>query len=133
MSELYDGPFLAVGSRSLGPFLRGQESERHIFVLSAKGSIELPANRPDLERIDDARALVERFANGEEYLAVVGGRSVLRYFLPYARQLDIAITDQLVPGDVVFDEWTTESFREDSSEAWVGGRTVHLRRTGEQR
>ena len=55
---------------------------------------------------------------------------ILRVFTPYAKVVYVAETSELVPGDLIFDDWDQGDFELVSVKEWTEGRTVHLERTG---
>ncbi|MEM6290655.1 MAG: dihydrofolate reductase [Myxococcota bacterium] len=126
MPRLYEGPYVAVGLTSAGPFLCEGRPGQRTFVLSRDANARLPLELSDLELCTDAEALARRFVDDDAELVVVGGKAIFSLFLPYARKIDIAETDVAVPGDVVFSAWADGCFVEDTSERWAGGRTRHL-------
>ena len=118
MDAMYDAEHVVIGAASLGPWRQAQNT--HVYALSRDPSFDPGAEH--IEVVSDHRTLVERFEHGDEKLLVAGGRSVFRLFLPYASRLDVAITDELVPGDLVFADWDG-LFRLEAEEDWAGGRT----------
>ena len=46
-------------------------------------------------------------------------------FLPYANQINVAMTDKKLPGDIVFREWKTFNLRLKKIEEWNGGITYY--------
>ena len=51
-------------------------------------------------------------------------------FTPYARAVDVAEPSELVPGDLVFDDWDRGDFELINVEQWKDVRTLHLEHTG---
>ena len=49
--------------------------------------------------------------------------TIFRLFLPQAQVLDVAESDDLVPGDIVFSEWDDGSFELVQTQRWVGFKT----------
>lgn len=76
----------------------------------------------------DYMELVERFRDSEDELVVIGGLIVLKLFTPFASSLDVAETTELVPGDLVFDDWDKGDFELVSTKVWADGRTLHYER-----
>jgi hypothetical protein len=49
----------------------------------------------------DYTQLVERFQHSEDELGVIGSRTILELFTPFAQELDVAEKTELVPGDLI--------------------------------
>jgi|GEM_PF-137679 len=127
MPALYKAPNVVVGAPSLGPWAGPMGADSHVYVLSRE---PLMVDAAHVEVIHDVGPLIDRFAHSDEELLVVGGRTVFELFLDHADQIDVAVTDERVPGDVVFDRWDDGRFELDAETHWEGGRTrTYVRRT----
>ena len=76
----------------------------------------------------DYMELVDRFKDSEDELTVIGGLIILKLFTPYAASLDVAETTELVPGDLVFDDWDKGNFELVDTTVWRDGKTLHYER-----
>ena len=61
-------------------------------------------------------------------LALVNYRQI--QVLPFAASFDVALSDELVPGDVVFEGWDSGDFEVTDSKQWEGFTTYHYVRKG---
>ena len=123
MSDLINAPHVVVGRASLGPWRSRTSSQ--VYVLTRNPASVSTA--PHITTVTDYRELVDRFAHSDEELLVAGGFQVFKLFLPYADRLDVAETDDLVAGDIVFSDWQGR-FLWQSEDVWPGGRTKHYTR-----
>ncbi len=124
LERLYDAPFIVVGAASLGPWLKHGPNTT-VFVLTRNPELLPVADH--IVPVSDPGQLIERFRDGEEELVVAGGRTVFETFLPYANNVDIAETLDMVPGDIVFDEWESSAELDiQAMEDGEGVRTLRL-------
>ena len=72
--------------------------------------------------------LVERFKDSKDELVIPGGLEILKLFTPYAKLIDVAETTELVPGDLIFDDWDPGDFELVRVNVWADCRTLHLER-----
>lgn len=74
--------------------------------------------------------LVNRFKDSEDELVVIRGLQILKLFFPYAKDTKCAVTNESVPGDLVFDEMkTVVGFKLVDSKEWSTEKTLHYVRT----
>ncbi len=126
MDLLCRAPNVVVGAPSL-QFGWKDATDTKVFVLSRDPEFTAPA--PHIEVVRDVKMLIERFEHSDEELLVAGGRKTLQLFAAHAAKADIAMTHELVPGDLVFRDWEGR-FLLDGEDAWEGGVTRHYRGRG---
>lgn len=125
MRAIYQAPYVVVGQRSIGPW--AEPGDAHVFVLSRDPGFTAPA--PHLEVVRDAQTLIDRFRDSDDELLVAGGATALRLFVPHAASADVALSNERVPGDVVFRDWDGR-FLLESEKTWEGGVTRRYVRRG---
>lgn len=125
MGQLYQGQNIAGGESSWKMPTSQAKSNRYVITRNADFDVE---GEP-IQVITDVNTLIDQYKDSEDELLIVGGLSMFNLFVPYAQRLDIAESDELVPGDVVFDSWENEPFTLESEEQWEGFRVLHYRRT----
>ena len=54
--------------------------------------------------------LVKMYKDSEDELLVAGRLTIFKLFLPFAYSLDVAESDELITGDLTFDEWDQGDF-----------------------
>lgn len=121
MAQLYEAEDVAVGAPTLGALV---QAHRNRYVLTRDRAYQPPQFFEDIIVCNDYRELVDRYEDSDDELLVVGGKRVFDMFLPHAKRLDVAETDELVPGDLVLSGWKSD-FELESSEQWEGFRVLH--------
>ena len=86
--------------------------------LNIKGSV-------NIKIVNDYMELVQKYKDSKESLIVMGGKEIFMLFLPYASQINVAMTDKKLPGDIIFKEWKTFNLRLKKIEEWDGGITYY--------
>jgi len=121
MTKLYVSENIAVGARSFTQFIKGS---KHTYVITRGENYIPPRGREDVICINNFMELVDKYGGGEGELLIVGGKTIFKLFLPYTTSLDIAETHELVPGDIVFDDWLSAGFEKVEEEARDGFRVI---------
>lgn len=132
MERLYQADHVAVGGGSTSGLSSPGFRDSVKFIITSNPDLQPPPDLQHVEMCTNHLDLVERFRDSEDDLNVIGGLTTLRMFLHHADRLDIAETANLVPGDLVFDEWVTAGFEVEATEGWEGGRTLHAARRAGQ-
>lgn len=123
MRALYRAPILVGGAAAVAPFAGAPGVTA--YALSRTGAAPGAGVRVE----PDAAALARRLQAGPQESVVVGGLQVFTLFTPYADRLDRVVTDDEVPGDLVYDAWRGAGFTLQGTSSWPGGVTEHHVRT----
>lgn len=116
MSELYQGENIAGGESSWKMPTSLAKKNRYVITRNADFDVE---GEP-IQIVTNANELIEKYQYSEEELLIVGGLAMFNFFVPYAQRLDIAESDELIPGDLVYDSWEKEPFELKSKQEWEG-------------
>jgi len=117
MGKLYQADNIVFGSASLMLAARPRNNK---YVITHDAAFQLPVGAEETQICTDYRSLVTKYQESEEELLVAGGLSIFKLFLPYAQQIDVAQSYQLIPGDIVFTEWDDGRFMLEDWEVWDG-------------
>lgn len=124
MLKMAGSSHLVVDPKAYDIYNEGEFSENHkMFVLSTDPEFE--AFQEGVYVIDDHKKLLEKYHDREDVITVMGGLEVLGLFLPYAKEMRVAVIDQDVPGNLVFDEWKGENLDLLKSEKWQNGTSYY--------
>lgn len=121
---------VVIGRRTLALYSEPGMARDKFYLLTLDRGFQLPPGMGHITVVHDHMKLVERYRHSEDELTVPGGLAVLKLFTPYASRVDVAMTDELIPGNLVFADWDRGDFDLVSSEKWEGGQTRHLLRKG---
>lgn len=124
--EIYQTENFAVGASMID---RLAKTGKTVFAMTTDPEYTHEAS--NVIPTTDYTTLVDRFGqNEDEHLLVAGGKVIFELFLPSADILHIAESNELVPGDVVFDAWVSETDKFDlkSDTPWEGGHTLYYTR-----
>lgn len=95
-----------------------------LHIVSRNLSLNIKGSS-NIKVVNDYMNLVQKYKDSKESLIVVGGKEIFMLFLPYASQINVAMTDKKLPGDIVFKEWKTFNLRLKKIEEWDGGITYY--------
>ena len=123
MQELYQAENIAVGELSLCLM---HQPLKNRYVITRDPSYQPPVGLEDTIVCNDYMELVKRYKDSKDELLVAGGLTIFKLFLPFAYSLDVAESDELVPGDLIFNEWDQGDFELVSSKEWKGFKTLHF-------
>lgn len=123
MLRLYRAENIAVGQPSATSVVfNGATTGKYIITLDEE--YVPPFGLEDAKVIHDYRELVSKYQFGSDELLVVGGLTIFKLFTPFAKILDVAETDELVPGNLIFDTWDNGDFELVSEKQLDGFRTL---------
>ncbi len=122
MTKIPDADYVAIGKGSVKFYGYPERAKKELYIITRDENYQTPAG---CKVVKDYMELVERFKDSSDELTVIGGLTILKLFTPYASEIDVAETDELVPGDLVFDDWDKSDFKLVSSRDWKDGRTMH--------
>lgn len=124
LGRIFYGKHIASGGVTYPPFYGKEVEGMNIYVLSQNKGYDLLGNN-NAELVTDFKELVDRFSKSEEVLLVTGGKTAWELFLPYADELVVAYTDNVItPGDILFDAWRDVAKTEIDRVPWEGGATI---------
>jgi len=126
MQRILSTENVALGRRSYEEFYSSPGMARKDMYLLTQDKNYKP--RTAVKLCHNYMELVERFKDSDDELMIPGGQVVLKLFTPYAKIVDVAETTELVPGDLIFDDWDKGDFQLTHTEEWIGGRTLHYTR-----
>jgi dihydrofolate reductase len=98
---------IAIGRKGLGHLV--PESQKG-FVLSQNASYQPPCCYKKLKVVLNHSELVSKYESSSNELAIIGGASMFRLFLPHAAVLDVIVLKEPLSGDLVFKDWDDGSF-----------------------
>jgi len=122
MSEILEADNVAIGKGSIRFYGYSDRAKKNLYIITRDKYFKAPIG---CKVVHDYMELVKRFKDSDDGLTVIGGLTILKLFAPYASELDIAETDVLVPGDLVFNDWDTDDFELVRTKEWSGGKTSH--------
>ena len=103
MMEILSAENVVVGRKSYDDFYSSPSMARKdVYVLTQDRDFEPKTN---VKVCHDHMELVRRFQDSDDELLVPGGLQVLKLFTLCARVVDVAEAPELVPGDLIFDDW----------------------------
>lgn len=121
---LYRGENVAGGESAWLAPTKGATNHRYVITRNRNFDTQ---DHP-VQIVDEAFDLVAKYKYSDDELVVVGGLAMFRIFVPHASRLDVVETDQLFPGDLVYDNWEKLDFELDSQEEHNGFRVLHYSR-----
>jgi dihydrofolate reductase len=124
MEDLYKGDNVAGGESAWLEPTKGATNHRYVITRNRNFDV----NDHDVQIVDEAFDLVAQYKYSEDELVIVGGLAMFRVFTPHASRLDVVETDELFPGDIVFDTWEQLDFELDSTDEHNGFRVLHYKR-----
>ncbi len=116
MQQLYKGENIAGGESSWNKPTSQAKNKRYVITRNQN----FDTQEENVQIITDAQELIEHYVSSEEELLIVGGLSMFKLFTPHASILQIALSDKLVPGDVIYDTWKEYPFELVSTKDWEG-------------
>lgn len=122
MGELYQTDNIVVGAPSLGQMIQAKNNR---YVITRDQAFQPPEGLEDTMIITDYMELVNQYKDSDEELLVVGGATIFKLFLPFTASFDVALSDESVPGDVIFDDWDYGDFEVAGSKTWEGFTIYH--------
>ena len=126
MMEILSAENVVVGRKSYDDFYSSPSMARKdVYVLTQDRDFEPKTN---VKVCHDHMELARRFQDSDDELLVPGGLQVLKLFTSCAQVVDVAEAPELVPGDLIFDDWEQGDFELVSVKEWDSGRTLHLER-----
>lgn len=126
MMEILAAENVALGSRSYEQFYSSPNMARKDMYVLTRDQNYQP--RTNVKVCHDYMELVERFKDSDDELMIPGGLDILKLFTPHAQVVDVAETTELIPGDLVFDDWDQGDFELVSMKEWEGGKTLQYKR-----
>lgn len=120
MSQLYKSENIAGGESSWNSSTSQATNNRYVITRNDKFN----THGESVDIITDANKLVEKYKDSNEELLIVGGLAMFKFFTPYADVFDIAESDNLIPGDLVYDTWEKQPLQVKSDKAWEGFRVI---------
>jgi dihydrofolate reductase len=125
MDKITAGDHYAAGRKSSGFFKnKGFKPGTTLFIVSRNASLNIK-NTANMQLVNDYMDLVTKFKDSRECLSVIGGKEIFMLFLPYASEINVAMTNKKIPGDIIFREWKTFNLRLKKIEEWSGGITYY--------
>ena len=123
MQKILSAENVALGRRSYEEFYSSPSMARKDMYVLTQDKNYTPSTA--VKVCHNYMELVERFKDSADELMIPGGQVVLKLFTPYAKIVDVAETTELVPGDLIFDDWDKGDFELIHTDEWNGGRTLH--------
>ena len=125
MKNITAGNHYAAGRKSFGFYKNAKFTPGTIlYIVSRNASLSIKG-AANIQVVNDYMELVHKYKDSKESLVVIGGKEIFMLFLPYATQINVAMTNKKVPGDIIFREWKTFNLRLVSIEEWEGGITYY--------
>ena len=125
LGELTNRDNLAGGINSIDLLKNARKKK---FILTRNSHYRLPEGIRDATICNDYLELVDRYKSSIDELIIVGGLTIFKLFTPHANVFEVAETKELIPGDLVFNDWDREDLHLISSKDWEGFRTLHYER-----
>ncbi len=125
MKKITAGDHYAAGRKS-SVFYKNDEFKHGtiLYIVSRNLSLNIKGSA-NIKVVNDYMELVQKYKDSKDSLVVIGGKEIFMLFLPYASQINVAMTNKKVPGDIVFKEWKTFNLRLSRVEEWEGGITYY--------
>ena len=124
LGRLFYGEHIASGGVTYPAFYANAVEGMNINVLSLDEDFDLMGNE-NAKVVTDFKQLVDKFSGSDETLLVTGGKTTWELFLPYADEMVVVYTDNvLTPGDILFDSWRDVAKTEVDRVFWEGGSTI---------
>jgi len=125
MKRITAGDHYAAGRKSSAYYKNDRFKPGTILhIVSRNLSLNIKGSA-NIKIVNDYMELVQKYKDSKESLIVIGGKEIFMLFLPYASQINVAMTDKKLPGDIVFKEWKTFNLRLKKIEEWDGGITYY--------
>jgi dihydrofolate reductase len=125
MEKITAGNHYAAGRKSAGFFKnRVFKPGTTLYVVSRNASLHVKGTA-NIRLVNDYMELVTEYKDSGECLSVIGGKEIFMLFLPYASEINVAMTNKKIPGDIIFREWKTFNLRLKKIEKWEGGITYY--------
>lgn len=125
MKKITAGDHYAAGRKSSGFYKNNKfKSGTVLYIVSRNLSLKIKGDA-NTKVINDYMDLVNKYKDSKDTLTVIGGKEIFMLFLPYASQINVAMTNKKIPGDIVFKEWKTFNLRLVKIEEWDGGITYY--------
>ncbi len=125
MKKITAGDHYAAGRKSSGFYKNDRFKPGTILHIVSRNLALNIKGSANIKIVNDYMELVQKYKDSKESLIVIGGKEIFMLFLPYASQINVAMTDKKLPGDIVFKEWKTFNLRLNKIEEWDGGITYY--------
>jgi len=105
--ELYQGESIAAERSSINACRQARNKE---YIIMRDENFMRPKGLEDLIICTDCLEMVDQYKDSDDELLILGGLNVFKLFTLFAAELDVAEADELIPGDLVYDEWDKGEF-----------------------
>ena len=125
MKKITAGDHYVAGRKSSDFYKNDTFKPGTILYIVSRNSVLSIIGEENIKIANNYMELVNKYKDSKERLVVIGGKEIFMLFLPYASEINVAMTNKLIPGDIVFKEWKTFNIRLHKIEEWQGGITYY--------
>jgi len=97
------------------------KKETNLYILTKDKNLDVSSYSKNIKVETSVEKLIEKYKDSNEVLTVIGGKQIFMAFLEACKEIAVIMTDELVPGDIKFDEWTNYNLKVINEEKFDGG------------
>ncbi|MGD6730742.1 MAG: dihydrofolate reductase [Pleomorphochaeta sp.] len=95
--------------------------ETKLYIITRDKDLDVSNYSKNIVVETSVQKLIDKFKDSKEVLTVIGGKQIFMAFLEACKEIAVIMTDELVPGDIKFDEWAKQDLTLVKESKFEGG------------
>jgi dihydrofolate reductase len=104
------------------------DDDTKLYIITRDKDLDVSKYSKNIVVETSVQKLIDKYKDSKEVLTVIGGKQIFMAFLDACKELAVIMSDELVPGDIKFDEWDTEDLTLVKETRFEGGITKIYRK-----
>ncbi|MDC7238185.1 MAG: dihydrofolate reductase [Sphaerochaetaceae bacterium] len=104
------------------------DNDTKLYIITRDKDLDVSKYSKNIVVETSVQKLIDKYKDSKEILTVIGGKQIFIAFLDACKELAVIMSDELVLGDIKFDEWDTEDLTLVKETRFEGGVTKIYRK-----
>ncbi len=84
------------------------KDDTKLYIVTRDKDLDVSKYSKNIVVENSVNKLIDQYKESKEVLTVIGGKQIFMAFLDACKEIAVIMSDELVPGDIKFDEWDTK-------------------------